>query len=61
MNFTTKQLRLQAHLVEKYVKTEKAKLVVKLDEASPEEMRALLEQARRYDQMLKKVKGVARG
>jgi DNA primase len=51
--------RLQARLIEKFVKTEKAKLADKMETADPTAMRDLLGQAKKYDELLKHVTGVA--
>ena len=51
--------RLQARLVEQFVKTEKTKLAEELETANAADTRALLERARHYDQLLKQVKGAA--
>jgi DNA primase len=51
--------RLQARLIEQFVKTEKAKLVAKLETATQAETRDLLGQAKKYDELLKHVTGVA--
>jgi DNA primase len=51
--------RLQARLVEHFIKTEKTKLVEQLADADTAETRALLEEARKYDQLLKQVKGAS--
>jgi len=51
--------RLQARLIEKFVKTEKAKLADKMETADPTVMRDLLGQAKKYDELLKHVTGVA--
>jgi DNA primase len=49
--------RLQARLIEQFVKTEKAKLVQKLENADPAATRDLLGQAKKYDELLKQVSG----
>jgi hypothetical protein len=53
--------RLQARLVEQFVKTQKTKLAEAMDSATPQEMRELLQQARQYDQLLNQVKGAVNG
>jgi DNA primase len=53
--------RLQARLVENFVKTQKAKLSYQLDTADPDQTRDLLTQAKKYDQMLNQVKGAING
>lgn len=53
--------RLQARLVEQFVKTEKAKIAEQLEDANAQETRELLELARQYDYLLKQVKGGASG
>jgi DNA primase len=49
--------RLQARLVEHYVKTKKQSLAQEMDTASDTEMRSLLGKAKNYDALLKRVKG----
>lgn len=49
--------RLQAQLVERYVKIQKAKLVQELSEASDEASRDLLTKVKEYDKLLNQVKG----
>jgi DNA primase len=51
--------RLQARLVEQFVKTEKTKLVHEMENANQATTRDLLGQAKKYDELLKRVKGVA--
>lgn len=53
--------RLQARLVEAFIKTEKAKLVDEMTDADESTTRRLLEQAKDYDSILKSVKGAANG
>ncbi len=53
--------RLQARLVETFVKTEKIKLADKLTDADQAATRDLLNEAKQYDELLNKVKGAARG
>jgi DNA primase len=53
--------RLQARLVETFVKTKKSEIANELGEADAAEMRVLLNQAKTYDELLNKVKGAARG
>jgi hypothetical protein len=49
--------RLQARLIEIYVKTKKSKIIEKLQTASEETTRDLLNKAKKYDQLLNQVKG----
>lgn len=49
--------RLQARLVERYVKNQKAKLIQELSEASDETSRDLLTKVKEYDKLLNQVKG----
>lgn len=49
--------RLQAKLIEIYVKTQKAKIIEELQSASDEASRDLLNQAKQYDKLLNQVKG----
>ena len=51
--------RLQARLIEQFVKNEKAKLAEAFDTATEADSRVLLEQAKQYDALLNKVKGAA--
>jgi DNA primase len=51
--------RLQARLIENFVKTEKAKLAKAMATADEAATRPLLEQAKQYDNLLNKVKGAA--
>jgi DNA primase len=51
--------RLQARLIEQFIKSEKEKLSQELTTASDVDSRALLEQVKRYDALLNKVKGAA--
>lgn len=51
--------RLQARLIEQFVKTQKAKLALALDTADEAAARQLLEQVKRYDSLLNQVKGAA--
>jgi len=53
--------RLQARLVEQFVKTEKSKLAEQLHDAPTNEARDLLGQVKRYDALLNQVKGAANG
>ena len=54
--------RLQARLVEQFVKTEKQKIISKLDSADQSATTELLTQAKKYDELLHKVKGgISRG
>lgn len=51
--------RLQARLIEQFVKTQKAKLASALETADEAAARPLLEQVKRYDSLLNQVKGAA--
>ncbi|HSX45690.1 MAG TPA: hypothetical protein VLG27_01645, partial [Candidatus Saccharimonadia bacterium] len=51
--------RLQARLVEQFVKTEKEKLADSLETADDASTRQLLKKAKEYDALLNKVKGAA--
>ncbi len=51
--------RLQARLVEQFIKTEKEKLAQALGTANDADSRILLERAKQYDVLLNKVKGAA--
>jgi len=51
--------RLQARLIEQFIKTQKAKLSQSLETADEATTRTLLEQAKKYDSLLKQVKGAA--
>ena len=53
--------RLQARLVENFVKTQKTKLSVELDAASQAATKDLLSQSKKYDALLNQVKGAAHG
>lgn len=53
--------RLQARLLEAFIKTEKAKLAQALETANEADTRALLGQAKHYDTLLKQVKGAPDG
>lgn len=53
--------RLQARLIEKFVKTEKTQIIAQLDTATEAEIRPLLEQVKQYDALLNQVKGAAYG
>lgn len=53
--------RLQARLVEQYVKTEKQKLAIKLEDADEPTTRTLLEQVKQLDLLLKQAKGGTNG
>jgi DNA primase len=53
--------RLQARLVEQFVKTQKNKLVEQLDSAKEADVEALLTQVKKYDALLGQVKGAASG
>jgi DNA primase len=53
--------RLQARLVEAFIKTQKAKLADEMTTADESTTRQLLEQAKAYDSLLKSVKGAANG
>ena len=49
--------RLQARLVERFIKTQKAELALAMETADDSTTRALLEQAKQYDALLNQVKG----
>jgi DNA primase len=51
--------RLQARLIENFVKTQKAKLARQMDQADDSTTHTLLQQAKKYDELLNKVKGAA--
>jgi DNA primase len=51
--------RLQARLVEQFVKTQKTKLAEQLQDADETATQALLEQVKQYNSLLNKVKGAA--
>ena len=51
--------RLQARLVENFVKTRKTELALELESADGAKTQALLGQAKRYDALLNQVKGAA--
>lgn len=51
--------RLQAQLIERFIKTKKAELAHALADADEPATRKLLEQAKRYDSLLNQVKGAA--
>jgi hypothetical protein len=51
--------RLQARLVEQFIKTQKAALADQLETADDTTTRTLLQQARHYDTLLNQVKGAA--
>lgn len=53
--------RLQARLIEQFIKTQKAKLAEALETADEAATRKLLGQAKKYDSLLKQVKGAANG
>ena len=53
--------RLQARLVEQFIKTEKLKIAEQLETADRAVMRDLLNQAKKYDELLNQVKGAADG
>ncbi|HEX7633204.1 MAG TPA: DNA primase [Candidatus Saccharimonadales bacterium] len=53
--------RLQARLVEQFIKTQKAKLAEQMETADPADMLHLLGQAKTYDELLGKVKGAMHG
>jgi DNA primase len=53
--------RLQARLVETFIKTQKAKLADELVNADEKKTRTLLEQAKQYDELLNNVKGAMSG
>jgi hypothetical protein len=49
--------RLQARLIENFVKTRKRKLAQELEAAGQADARDLLGQSKKYDELLKQVKG----
>ena len=51
--------RLQARLVEQFIKTQKAKLAQQMETTDEAATRVLLQQAKHYDELLNKVKGAA--
>jgi DNA primase len=51
--------RLQARLIEQYVKTQKVLLARQMEDADESATQALLTQAKKYDNLLNKVKGAA--
>ncbi len=51
--------RLQARLIENFVKTQKKKLAIEFGAADQTATRELLGQSKKYDELLKKVKGAA--
>lgn len=51
--------RLQARLIEQFIKTKKAELALAMATATEADTRNLLEQAKRYDALLNQVKGAA--
>jgi DNA primase len=51
--------RLQARLIEQFVKIQKAELAIALETADDAAIRTLLEQAKHYDALLNQVKGAA--
>ncbi len=53
--------RLQARLIEQYVKTQKLKLAEAMESADQAKTRKLLGQAKKWDELLGKVKGAQRG
>lgn len=53
--------RLQARLVEQFIKTQKAKLAQAMETADEAATRKLLQQAKKYDSLLNQVKGAANG
>lgn len=53
--------RLQARLIEQFIKTEKVKLADKLETADKAATQTLLQQAKQYDALLNQVKGAAYG
>ncbi len=53
--------RLQARLIEQYVKNQKMKLAEKLETADESATNVLLGEAKKYDQLLNQVKGAAYG
>lgn len=53
--------RLQARLVEAFIKTQKNRLAERMGHADEKTMRELLGQAKKYDELLNNVKGAANG
>lgn len=53
--------RLQARLIEKFIKIQKVKLAQQMETGNDAETRELLQQAKRYDALLNQVKGATRG
>lgn len=53
--------RLQARLIEAFIKRQKAKLAQSMESANEEVMQSLLEQAKHYDTVLKQLKGATHG
>jgi len=53
--------RLQARLIAQYVKSKKDELVSELESSDDTNTRRILEQVKKYDQLLNQVKGAARG
>ncbi len=53
--------RLQARLIERFIKHEKLKLAQQLETADDADIRVLLGQVKRYDALLNQVKGAAHG
>lgn len=53
--------RLQARLIENFVKTQKAKLADAMETSDNDQTRELLGQAKHYDELLKQVKGATNG
>jgi DNA primase len=53
--------RLQARLIENFVKTQKAELALAMETANEADTQTLLEQARHYDTLLRQVKGASHG
>lgn len=53
--------RLQARLIESYVKTQKLKLASQMETADEAETQTLLEQAKKHDELLKSIKGATNG
>ncbi|GAC1500655.1 MAG: hypothetical protein NVS1B10_04400 [Candidatus Saccharimonadales bacterium] len=51
--------RLQARLIEQFVKSQKAKLALQFEKANDQDTQALLVQVKKYDELLNKVKGAA--
>jgi DNA primase len=53
--------RLQARLIDQFIKTQKLKIAEELETADQAQMRVLLGQVKKYDELLNQVKGAADG